>query len=83
MALQVETGTPYMLYKDACNGKSNQQNLGCIKSSNLCTGERASDRAIERASELAVWRACPCKMPTTAAVWAYVMRDGASVDRRV
>jgi len=34
---QVETGNPYMLFKDACNGKSNQQNLGCIKSSNLCT----------------------------------------------
>lgn len=34
---QVETGTPYMLYKDACNSKSNQQNLGTIKSSNLCT----------------------------------------------
>jgi ribonucleoside-diphosphate reductase alpha chain len=34
---QTETGTPYMLYKDACNGKSNQQNLGTIKSSNLCT----------------------------------------------
>jgi len=34
---QVETGTPYMLYKDACNLKSNQQNLGTIKSSNLCT----------------------------------------------
>ena len=34
---QIETGTPYMLYKDACNAKSNQQNLGCIKSSNLCT----------------------------------------------
>ena len=34
---QTETGTPYMLYKDACNRKSNQQNLGCIKSSNLCT----------------------------------------------
>ncbi|CAM9634615.1 unnamed protein product [Heterosigma akashiwo] len=33
---QVETGTPFMLYKDACNGKSNQQNLGTIKSSNLC-----------------------------------------------
>eukprot|EP00605_Chrysophyceae_sp_TOSAG23-4_P002992 GSChrysophyteH1.ASY1.ANO1.3295.1 assembled CDS len=37
MASQVETGTPYMLYKDACNRKSNQQNLGTIKSSNLCT----------------------------------------------
>lgn len=34
---QVETGTPYMMYKDACNRKSNQQNLGTIKSSNLCT----------------------------------------------
>ncbi|NBV31868.1 MAG: ribonucleoside-diphosphate reductase subunit alpha, partial [Bacteroidetes bacterium] len=33
---QVETGTPYMLYKDACNKKSNQKNLGTIKSSNLC-----------------------------------------------
>ena len=34
---QIETGTPYMLYKDAANGKSNQQNLGTIRSSNLCT----------------------------------------------
>ncbi|KAH9274610.1 ribonucleoside-diphosphate reductase large subunit [Batrachochytrium salamandrivorans] len=34
---QSETGTPYMLYKDACNRKSNQQNLGTIKCSNLCT----------------------------------------------
>ena len=33
---QMETGTPYMLYKDACNRKSNQKNLGVIKSSNLC-----------------------------------------------
>ena len=33
---QIETGTPYMLYKDACNLKSNQKNLGTIKSSNLC-----------------------------------------------
>ena len=33
---QVETGTPYMLYKDAANSKSNQQNLGTIRSSNLC-----------------------------------------------
>ncbi|KAF7287902.1 hypothetical protein GWI33_000249 [Rhynchophorus ferrugineus] len=37
IASQVETGTPYMLYKDACNKKSNQKNLGTIKSSNLCT----------------------------------------------
>jgi len=34
---QVETGTPYMCYKDAANNKSNQKNLGTIKSSNLCT----------------------------------------------
>lgn len=33
---QIETGTPYILYKDSCNRKSNQQNLGTIKSSNLC-----------------------------------------------
>lgn len=34
---QIETGTPYMLYKDACNRKSNQKNLGTIRCSNLCT----------------------------------------------
>jgi len=34
---QVETGTPYMVYKDHCNNKSNQKNLGTIKCSNLCT----------------------------------------------
>ena len=33
---QIETGTPYLLYKDACNEKSNQKNVGIIKSSNLC-----------------------------------------------
>ncbi|MCB0480935.1 MAG: ribonucleoside-diphosphate reductase subunit alpha [Flavobacteriales bacterium] len=37
MESQIETGTPYMLYKDAANSKSPQQNLGTIKSSNLCT----------------------------------------------
>ena len=37
MEAQIETGTPYMLYKDAANLKSNQKNLGTIKSSNLCT----------------------------------------------
>eukprot|EP00898_Chlorokybus_atmophyticus_P005353 jgi/Chlat1/5819/Chrsp4S09080 len=35
--LRIETGVPYMLYKDTCNGKSNQRNLGTIKCSNLCT----------------------------------------------
>ncbi|AUL80486.1 hypothetical protein [Vaccinia virus] len=34
---QIETGTPFILYKDACNKKSNQQNLGTFKYSNLCT----------------------------------------------
>ena len=34
---EIETGTPYILYKDSCNSKSNQQNLGTIRSSNLCT----------------------------------------------
>ena len=33
----METGNPYMLYKDTCNRKSNQQNLGTIRCSNLCT----------------------------------------------
>jgi ribonucleoside-diphosphate reductase alpha subunit len=37
MEAQTETGTPYLLYKDACNSKSNQKNLGTIKCSNLCT----------------------------------------------
>ena len=37
MDSQMETGTPYILYKDAVNNKSNQKNLGTIKSSNLCT----------------------------------------------
>ena len=37
ISAQVETGTPYMLYKDSCNRKSNQQNLGTIACSNLCT----------------------------------------------
>ncbi|MBN4082156.1 ribonucleoside-diphosphate reductase subunit alpha [bacterium AH-315-B15] len=37
MESQIETGTPYMVYKDAANIKSNQKNLGTIKSSNLCT----------------------------------------------
>ncbi|MEE3134932.1 MAG: ribonucleoside-diphosphate reductase subunit alpha [Candidatus Thermoplasmatota archaeon] len=37
VSTQIETGTPYMLYKDAANQKSNQKNLGTIRSSNLCT----------------------------------------------
>ena len=38
LEIQVESGGPYLLFKDACNKKSNQQNLGTIKSSNLCVG---------------------------------------------
>ena len=34
---QIESGTPYLVYKDSCNGKSNQKNIGMIRSSNLCT----------------------------------------------
>ncbi|XWS23529.1 hypothetical protein CRYUN_Cryun28dG0022300 [Craigia yunnanensis] len=34
---EIETGTPYILFKDSCNRKSNQRNLGTIKSSNMCT----------------------------------------------
>uniref|UniRef100_A0A0K8R899 Ribonucleoside-diphosphate reductase n=1 Tax=Ixodes ricinus TaxID=34613 RepID=A0A0K8R899_IXORI len=45
---QTETGTPYMLYKDACNEKSNQKNIGTIKCSNLCTEivEYTSDKEV-------------------------------------
>ena len=45
---QIETGTPYMLYKDAANSKSNQKNLGTIKSSNLClSGDSIIDIMID------------------------------------
>uniref|UniRef100_A0A4W3GJR6 Ribonucleoside-diphosphate reductase n=1 Tax=Callorhinchus milii TaxID=7868 RepID=A0A4W3GJR6_CALMI len=50
---QTETGTPYMMYKDACNRKTNHQNLGTIKSSNLCTEivEYTSKDEVSRSSE--------------------------------
>ena len=48
---QIETGTPYMLFKDAANRKSNQQNLGTIKSSNLCT----------EIMEYTTWAPSPCR----------------------
>merc|ERR1711979_74742 len=55
---QMETGTPYMLYKDACNRKSNQQNLGTIKCSNLCTEiveySRADEVAVCNLASIAV-----------------------------
>ena len=59
---QVETGTPYMLYKDACNSKSNQQNLGCIKSSNLCTEilvRREEKRREEKKPDKTITTSCP------------------------
>jgi len=55
LTAQIETGTPYMLYKDAANYKSNQQNLGTIKSSNLCiTGSQrvVSNKGYLTAKEL-------------------------------
>jgi len=67
---QMETGTPYMLYKDACNGKSNQQNLGTIHCSNLCT------EIVEYTSpdEVAV-----CNLASVA-LNAFVSADGKSYD---
>lgn len=52
---QTETGTPYMLYKDACNKKSNQKNIGIIKSSNLCVAPDTmilTDSGYKRISDL-------------------------------
>jgi ribonucleoside-diphosphate reductase alpha subunit len=67
---QMETGTPYMLYKDAANRKSNQQNLGTIHSSNLCT------EIIEytSADEVAV-----CNLASIA-LSAYAKKDGQPYD---
>lgn len=62
---QTETGNPFMLYKDACNRKSNQQNLGTIKSSNLCC------EIVEYSSpeEVAVCNLASLALPT------YIQRD--------
>jgi len=67
---QMETGTPYLVYKDAANSKSNQQNLGTIKSSNLCS------EIIEfsNAQETAVCNLASIALP------AFV-KDGASTSR--
>merc|ERR1719221_1477222 len=67
---QMETGTPYMLYKDHANGKSNQQNLGTIHNSNLCT------EIIEYTSpdEVAVCNLASVALP------AFVSPDGAEYD---
>jgi len=53
---QIETGTPYLLYKDACNLKSNQQNLGTIKSSNLCVAPET--RVLTRHGEIPIKILC-------------------------
>merc|ERR550532_2963356 len=45
---QVETGTPYMCYKDACNQKSNQKNLGTIKSSNMCYKDACNQKSNQK-----------------------------------
>lgn len=53
---QMETGTPYILYKDAANSKSNQKNLGTIKSSNLCVAPETfilTDKGYEKIEDLA------------------------------
>merc|ERR1719222_1241745 len=67
---QMETGTPYMLYKDHCNRKSNQQNLGTIHNSNLCT------EIVEYTSkdEVAVCNLASVALP------AFVRADGQEYD---
>ena len=86
---QVETGTPYLLYKDASNAKSNQQNLGTIKSSNLCVAPET--RITTRQGEIPIKVLCGQQVDvwngkewsTTAVVktnddailWTVVIRD--------
>jgi ribonucleotide reductase alpha subunit len=53
---QIETGTPYLLYKDAANSKSNQQNLGTIKSSNLCVAPET--RVLTRDGDIPIKLLC-------------------------
>jgi ribonucleotide reductase alpha subunit len=55
---QIETGTPYLLYKDAANAKSNQQNLGTIKSSNLCVAPETMI-TIYDPTDVGDWRGIP------------------------
>ena len=64
---QIETGNPYLVYKDACNGKSNQQNLGTIQSSNLCT------EIIEYTSpdEIAVCNLASVALPRFVRQWSF------------
>jgi ribonucleotide reductase alpha subunit len=59
---QIETGTPYLLYKDAANAKSNQKNLGTIKSSNLCVAPE-THITIYDPSVLEDWHGIPVNKP--------------------
>ena len=67
---QIETGTPYMLYKDACNMKSNQKNLGTIKSSNLCceiveySGNPHPETPMRQENQTAVCNLASISLPT-------------------
>merc|ERR1712024_242522 len=67
---QMETGTPYMLYKDHANRKSNQQNLGTIHCSNLCT----EIMEYTSADEVAVCNLASIALP------AFVLEDGKAYD---
>ena len=68
---QIETGTPYLLYKDAANAKSNQQNLGTIKSSNLCSEiieySSPDETAVCNLASIALPFFLNCRLPTTPA----------------
>jgi ribonucleoside-diphosphate reductase alpha chain len=59
---QMETGTPYLLFKDAANRKSNQQNLGVIKSSNLCV--HPSTMVLTKQGHFPIYALCPDNHPT-------------------
>jgi ribonucleoside-diphosphate reductase alpha subunit len=71
---QVETGTPYMCYKDAANAKSNQKNIGTIKSSNLCT----EIIEVSGPDETAVCNLASICLPTFVRHSAYGAADGSS-----
>jgi ribonucleoside-diphosphate reductase alpha subunit len=76
---QVETGTPYMCYKDAVNRKSNQANIGVIKSSNLCT----EIMEVSEAGETAVCNLASICLPSFVIEAPYGAADGSSgVEKR-
>jgi ribonucleoside-diphosphate reductase alpha chain/ribonucleoside-diphosphate reductase subunit M1 len=71
---QVETGTPYMCYKDAVNAKSNQKNIGTVKSSNLCT----EIMEVSDPEETAVCNLASICLPTFVTEVGYGAADGSS-----